>query len=45
MNRNKLRKKDSDMPTFNERLIWRFYEWAVIIAPVILMLSHWFQPE
>lgn len=42
MSRNKLRKKDSNIPTFNERLIWRFYEWAVVIAPIILMLSHWY---
>ena len=42
MSRNKLRKKDSSMPTFNEWIIWRFYEWAVIIAPIVLMLSHWY---
>lgn len=42
MSRTKLKKKDSRMPTFNERIIWKFYEWAVIIAPIILMLSHWY---
>lgn len=25
-----------------KRSIWKFYEWAVVIAPLILMLSHWY---
>lgn len=30
------------VPTDNERAIWAFYEWAVVIAPIIVMLSHWY---
>lgn len=25
-----------------KRSIWKFYEWAVVIAPLVLMLSHWY---
>lgn len=32
----------SSMPTASERTIWVFYQWAVIFAPIILMLSHWY---
>lgn len=31
-----------DLPTICERRIWKFYEWAVVVAPVMLMLSHWY---
>lgn len=30
------------VPTICERSIWKFYEWAVIFAPLLLMLSHWY---
>lgn len=33
--------KKRGMPTQGERNIWKFYEWAVILAPIALMLSHW----
>lgn len=33
--------KGSGMPTQVERNIWKFYEWAVVFAPIALMLSHW----
>mgnify|MGYP004513126569 CR=1 FL=1 len=33
--------ESSRMPTQGERNIWTFYEWAVIIAPVVVMFSHW----
>lgn len=33
---------DSSMPTASERTIWTFYQWAVIFAPIVLMLSHWY---
>lgn len=29
-------------PTVCERRIWKFYEWAVVLAPIMLMLSHWY---
>lgn len=32
----------SSMPTASERTIWTFYQWAVIFAPIVLMLSHWY---
>lgn len=32
----------SGMPTICERRIWKFYEWAVILAPIVLMVSHWY---
>lgn len=35
-------KKDSSMPTATEKRIWKFYEWAVVLAPLALMLSHWY---
>lgn len=35
-------KKISRIPTICERRIWKFYEWAVILAPIMLMLSHWY---
>ena len=34
--------KGSGMPTQGERNIWKFYEWAVILAPIALMVSHWY---
>lgn len=30
------------MPTQGERYIWKFYEWAVVLAPIALMLTHWY---
>ena len=51
INRNKTRKGDfsmkegengSSMPTANERTIWIFYQWAAIVAPIVLMFSHWY---
>ena len=30
------------MPTICERRIWKFYEWGVVFAPLLLMLSHWY---
>lgn len=43
MNKNKQSKNDgSNAPTLCERTIWKFYEWAVIVAPILLMLSHWY---
>lgn len=36
------KKNDSSMPTITERRIWKFYEWAVVLAPLFLMLSHWY---
>lgn len=39
-------KKDKDkvsgMPTASERTIWIFYQWAAIVAPIVLMFSHWY---
>ena len=35
-------KNGSSMPTASERTIWAFYQWAVIFAPIVLMLSHWY---
>lgn len=35
-------KGDSSMPTVCERRIWKFYEWAVVLAPLTIMLSHWY---
>ena len=32
----------SSMPTQGERNIWKFYEWAVVLAPIALMLTHWY---
>jgi len=34
-------RKGSGMPTLCERNIWTFYEWAAIIAPIVLMVTHW----
>ena len=31
-----------NVPTICDRRIWAFYEWAVIFAPIVLMLSHWY---
>ena len=51
INRNKTRKGDFSMkegengsstPTANERTIWIFYQWAAIVAPIVLMFSHWY---
>ena len=42
MKRNDIMKKNCGVPTPNEKFIWVFYEWAVIIAPIVLMLSHWY---
>lgn len=35
-------KKRATAPTFCERSIWKFYEVAVVVAPLLLMLSHWY---
>lgn len=32
----------SSAPTLLERKIWSFYECAVVVAPLLLMLSHWY---
>lgn len=29
-------------PSLFDRSVWKFYEWGVILAPVIIMLSHWY---
>lgn len=29
-------------PSIFERRIWTFYEWGVIITPILIMLSHWY---
>ena len=29
-------------PSLFDRSIWKFYEWGVVLAPVIIMLSHWY---
>lgn len=43
MKRKKKQKKNEDnTPTLCERSIWKFYEWAVVLAPMALMLSHWY---
>lgn len=42
MRRRDENRKSSGIPTAGERAIWTFYEWAVIIAPILLMLSHWY---
>lgn len=34
--------KSCRVPTVCERRIWKFYEWAVVFAPIMLMLSHWY---
>lgn len=34
-------RRKSGMPTQGERNIWKFYEWAVVLAPIVIMLSHW----
>lgn len=31
-----------DQVTVVDRGIWSFYEWAVIFAPIAIMLSHWY---
>lgn len=31
----------NNVPTLSERSIWKFYQWAAVIFPVTLMLSHW----
>lgn len=36
------KEKEGDAPTLCERKIWKFYEWAVIVAPILIMLSHWY---
>lgn len=33
---------EAKMPTLCERRIWKFYEFAVILAPIVIMLSHWY---
>lgn len=33
---------DGNVPTIYEVSIWKFYEWAVVVAPILLMLSHWY---
>lgn len=33
--------ENGGMPTLCERSIWTFYEWAAIIAPIFLMVTHW----
>lgn len=30
------------IPTFCEKSIWKLYKWGSVIAPIILMLSHWY---
>lgn len=30
------------LPSLFDRSIWKFYEWGVVLAPVIIMLSHWY---
>lgn len=37
----KSKEKGGGMPTQGERNIWKFYEWAVILAPILVMVSHW----
>ena len=32
----------SGQPTLCDRSIWCFYKWAAILAPLALMLSHWY---
>lgn len=29
-------------PSLFDMRIWKFYEWGVVLAPVIIMLSHWY---
>ena len=29
-------------PSLFDMSIWKFYEWGVVLAPVIIMLSHWY---
>lgn len=29
-------------PSLFDRCIWKFYEWGVVLAPAIIMLSHWY---
>ena len=31
----------SGMPTSGERIIGKLYEYAVVLAPIVVMLSHW----
>lgn len=35
------KRKKYSMPTQGERNIWKFYEWAVILCPIAIMLTHW----
>lgn len=42
MKEEDLKRENGGMPTMGERSIWKFYEWAVIVAPILLMLSHWY---
>lgn len=42
MNKKYVKKVDRSMPTVEERMIWKFYEWGVVIAPILLMLTHWY---
>lgn len=40
-----MKKSKSDVssgaPTFCELSIWKFYQWAAIVFPIVLMVSHW----
>ena len=33
--------KDSGDTVVRENSIWRFYQYAAVIFPILLMLSHW----
>lgn len=35
------KKEGGNVPVLCEA-IWKFYEYAVVIAPIALMLSHWY---
>lgn len=34
--------QQSSQPTLCDRTIWNFYKGGVVIAPLLLMLSHWY---
>lgn len=33
---------DGSMTAIQKKSIWKFYRWAVVLAPIMLMLSHWY---
>ena len=38
----KVKEKEDSYEAIPKKSIWKFYRWAVVIAPILLMLSHWY---